>query len=569
AVYSTSEEEEALNERFLKINCKYITHGKGIVGGVLLVTLNNIMFDPHKTDALVLENGCKEYGIMCPLEEVTSASLFHDIVNPQLKMNFSVNKHCPDTSRDKLPSGHVQRQLSSGANSRPETNSCLNTSGAKLSKEKHRLDTSGAKLTGAKHCLDMSRDKLLSGHKYCLDTIGDKHHPDTIGDKHCPDTIRAKMSRRTLLRYIWRQTPVRTRPETNSHLNINTACTLPETNTTQKSIIYAFAPLYEHVISGAAFHTFTRLLFTCECLFAGFAGKRIRGPIMFLCLRVCKPMIKTFVSHIDAVMQQYAQRDTEPEYWFAVPQERCDHLLAFFVHWTPEAYSLEGSEAGRNGGFVLLEKAKELEIIDDYFKDREWEIVTTNESKRRGNIAVASMDVGPDANKPTLKGDSAILEPEHIEKQLTVELPPRTVGYPWTLLYSTSEHGMSLKTLYRTMSNTDAPVLLVIKDTDKQVFGALASDPFKVSDHFFGTGETFLFAFNPAFKSYKWTGENMFFIKGDMDSLAIGGGSGQFGLWLDEDLYHGRSHFCKTFNNDTLSKKEDFFIQELECWVFE
>uniref|UniRef100_A0A8C4RAN3 Oxidation resistance protein 1 n=1 Tax=Eptatretus burgeri TaxID=7764 RepID=A0A8C4RAN3_EPTBU len=281
--------------------------------------------------------------------------------------------------------------------------------------------------------------------------------------------------------------------------------------------------------------------------------------------------------------------------WPPGDNTKCDHLLAFFVHWTPEAYSLEGSEAGRNGGFVLLEKAKELEIIDDYFKDREWEvlsvneyhhrideinaeelcslcerlqIVTTNESKRRGNIAVASMDVGPDANKPTLKGDSAILEPEHIEK-LTVELPPRTVGYPWTLLYSTSEHGMSLKTLYRTMSNTDAPVLLVIKDTDKQVFGALASDPFKVSDHFFGTGETFLFAFNPAFKSYKWTGENMFFIKGDMDSLAIGGGSGQFGLWLDEDLYHGRSHFCKTFNNDTLSKKEDFFIQELECWVFE
>ncbi|KAG7261117.1 hypothetical protein CRUP_019338, partial [Coryphaenoides rupestris] len=69
-VSSTSEEEEALTEKFLKINCKYITDGKGAVSGVLLVTPNNIMFDPHRVDPLVLVHGCEEYGIMCPLEEV-------------------------------------------------------------------------------------------------------------------------------------------------------------------------------------------------------------------------------------------------------------------------------------------------------------------------------------------------------------------------------------------------------------------------------------------------------------------------------------------------------------------
>ncbi|NWH34669.1 OXR1 protein, partial [Chloropsis hardwickii] len=107
---------------------------------------------------------------------------------------------------------------------------------------------------------------------------------------------------------------------------------------------------------------------------------------------------------------------------------------------------------------------------------------------------------------------------------LTKSLPPRTIGYPWTLVYSTAKHGMSLKTLYRTMMGLDTPVLLVIKDSDGQVFGALASEPFKVSDGFYGTGETFMFTFSPDFEVFKWTGDNMFFIKGDMDSLAFGGG---------------------------------------------
>lgn len=45
--------------------------------------------------------------------------------------------------------------------------------------------------------------------------------------------------------------------------------------------------------------------------------------------------------------------------------------------------------------------------------------------------------------------------------------------------------------------------------------------------------------------------------------------SGEFGLWLDGDLYHGRSHSCKTFGNPMLSKKEDFYVQDIEIWTFE
>jgi len=43
---------------------------------------------------------------------------------------------------------------------------------------------------------------------------------------------------------------------------------------------------------------------------------------------------------------------------------------------------------------------------------------------------------------------------------------------------------------------------------------------------------------------------------------------GVLGLWLDEDLYHGRTHACSTFNNQVLSGNEDFICTGLEAWSF-
>jgi len=43
---------------------------------------------------------------------------------------------------------------------------------------------------------------------------------------------------------------------------------------------------------------------------------------------------------------------------------------------------------------------------------------------------------------------------------------------------------------------------------------------------------------------------------------------GTYGLWLDADLYHGRTCPSKTFNNVRLSTKEDFIIANVEVWTF-
>ncbi|XP_025071869.1 TLD domain-containing protein 2 isoform X6 [Alligator sinensis] len=164
------------------------------------------------------------------------------------------------------------------------------------------------------------------------------------------------------------------------------------------------------------------------------------------------------------------------------------------------------------------------------------ECVETAVQEELGQADVAVMASPPkEPSELLLNGRSSILKSGEMQ-QLAPHLPPRmTTGHPWSLLYCTARNGFSLKTLYRSMTSLSCPVLLVIRDTNGQVF--------------------------------KWTGSNTFFMKGDADLLVIGGGSGKFGLWLDGDLYRGGSCPCETFNNETLSHQEEFFIQDLEVWA--
>uniref|UniRef100_A0A8C8ICP5 TLDc domain-containing protein n=1 Tax=Oncorhynchus tshawytscha TaxID=74940 RepID=A0A8C8ICP5_ONCTS len=93
----------------------------------------------------------------------------------------------------------------------------------------------------------------------------------------------------------------------------------------------------------------------------------------------------------------------------------------------------------------------------------------------------------------SLTRHSILLLHPSIFLQLSVELPPRTVGHTWQLAYSTSRHGSSLKSLYRRLKGSDSPILMVIKDSLNQVFGSFLSHPLRPSETFYGTGETFLF----------------------------------------------------------------------------
>lgn len=69
-----------------------------------------------------------------------------------------------------------------------------------------------------------------------------------------------------------------------------------------------------------------------------------------------------------------------------------------------------------------------------------------------------------------------------------------------------------------------AVILIIYLMLFGQVFGALTSCSLHVSELFYGTGESLLFKFNPSFKVFHWTGENLYFIKGNPESLSIGAG---------------------------------------------
>ncbi|KAJ8926700.1 hypothetical protein NQ314_020916 [Rhamnusium bicolor] len=78
----TDDQESAVfRERFLKINVRHITDGQGVVGGVLLVTPNAVMFDPNVSDPLVIEHGPEAYGVIAPMEFVVNAAIYSDIAH--------------------------------------------------------------------------------------------------------------------------------------------------------------------------------------------------------------------------------------------------------------------------------------------------------------------------------------------------------------------------------------------------------------------------------------------------------------------------------------------------------
>uniref|UniRef100_A0A8C8M284 Nuclear receptor coactivator 7-like n=1 Tax=Oncorhynchus tshawytscha TaxID=74940 RepID=A0A8C8M284_ONCTS len=631
---SLSEDENPAIVKFIKMSCKYFTDGMGVVGGVMIVTPNNIMFDPHKSDPLVIEHGCEEYGLICPMEEVVSVALYNDISRMKLKDALPSDLPqdlCPlyrPGEWEELPSERDLNPFSRYEALDPKRPIVLDDIDSALSDtecEPADQSPSDEGFTELELPLNGSAEEPMSGSRppasaTSQDQRGElpgSSSPKRVESRSLSDPVPLTSQRgeeddeglvqNRSIEETTKSLPVLSETENDGELlkpaslatrqakdgnssgqlvngvsdqsesamDQNRKLSLSETaaasgkcNSQEPSPVEEWLSEEEKRKRSNKAEVKSWLLERMQAPIQNMllsTEEKSKTPPMFLCFKVGKPMRKSFI--IGRTSSPAHTRGKQPEYWFAVPQERVDHLYAFFVQWSPDVY---GKEA-REQGFVVVEK-DELNMIDNFFSDpkssRSWEIITINEAKRRQSFGSYDGEEPFGDLLPILSDPSALLQDTNIEK-LACRLPARVQGYPWRLAYSTVEHGTSLKTLYRSLLEVDSPVLLVIKDMDNQLFGGYSTHPFRVSEHCYGTGETFLFSFCPEIKVYRWTGENSYFVKGNTDSLQMGGGGGQIGLWLDADLYHGTTSSCATFHNQPLSTQKDFIIHSVEVWAFE
>ncbi|EDV23947.1 uncharacterized protein TRIADDRAFT_57693 [Trichoplax adhaerens] len=199
--------------------------------------------------------------------------------------------------------------------------------------------------------------------------------------------------------------------------------------------------------------------------------------------------------------------------------------------------------------------------------------------------------------------NSNIVEPKQWS-QIWNMIPDRFYIKVPIMLFTSAEHGCSLKTFYLKAADHE-PMVLLIKTLEGEVFGAFVAASWeRRKKHpnlsFFGTGESFLFTLTPEVERYAWCGrvayemmmknssdagakaaskfssmnatdkrlafqrtrtgslENFchYFMAADDSCIIIGGGDG-YGLWLDAELNKGSSARCQTFMNQPLTNSKD------------
>lgn len=239
-----------------------------------------------------------------------------------------------------------------------------------------------------------------------------------------------------------------------------------------------------------------------------------------------------------------------------------------------------GEEHGHEEGKSVMNVVNDEAILRSPSRDQSMDLLRTpatgTEDHRSMSPSSSRQTASPELALPPIrlvgrKPDTPALMNTEIGELLREHFPPlQKESSSWTLLYSMDQHGISLNTLYQNAANR-GPALLVIKESSGRLFGGFVTEPFEPRNGFYGTGQCFLWrqeSENNTVKVWHATGVNEYLIHAELDFIAMGGGDGVFGLWLDGELYNGYSAPCPTFKNDTLSPTPEFFCIGLELWSF-
>ncbi|KAJ3272167.1 hypothetical protein HDV01_005932 [Terramyces sp. JEL0728] len=206
-------------------------------------------------------------------------------------------------------------------------------------------------------------------------------------------------------------------------------------------------------------------------------------------------------------------------------------------------------------------KSKKLVLFDDAELEEFDFPEALHEDYSHQNVYIPTHQEVIEYEKPSFSLD--------ILKKLHHHLPPLLQeASNVTLLYSLENHGISIHTLYHNTADK-GPCLLVIKDTNDQLFGAFSSEELHIQPGYYGNGTTFLWKMDgDGISVYRATGKNDYYVLSEAHCIAFGGGHGKFGLWIDDELNNGHSERCETFGNETLSSATEYTIATFEIWGF-
>ena len=226
---------------------------------------------------------------------------------------------------------------------------------------------------------------------------------------------------------------------------------------------------------------------------------------------------------------------------------------------------------------------KDLSSLDNYM----FEITKTSEYDEIVPDIIASVDLYKSGKKtqnypyfipdnslqylPKLNTPSEILNSMQL-KQLHSNLPDYHKYTNLKLHFSISVDGSSLKSFYnrcydRKINNS----LLVVKDSENNIFGAYVSEMLQPTNKFAGTAECFLFTFYKENKIYVFnsTKKNEHYIYCDSYQICFGCSDDCFSLCLSNNFLNGYSQKTQTYDNENLTKSDKFIITKLELWGFE
>jgi len=207
--------------------------------------------------------------------------------------------------------------------------------------------------------------------------------------------------------------------------------------------------------------------------------------------------------------------------------------------------------------------------IHDYFKSNSnFSLETAMELKLPSANVVHELATLERSILPNFDGLSDILVTDQLNI-LWYWLPPKLKLCPLKRIFRSSKDGFNLNTLMVKCKRQEGTII-IIKTSSQKIFGAYVSCLWEKTEKYTGTGEMFVFNMTPP-KKYQWTKENSFFFMLDQKNnyLMIGGGEGT-AIYLDEELNHGSSRKCETFDNDPLNHSEvEFDCVGVEVFSFE